>query len=40
MLKHGLQEGAGTRLILPKKQDLLPNRSSLAERFRGAFLAA
>jgi putative restriction endonuclease len=33
MLKHGLQEVAGSRLILPKRSDLRPNREFLAERF-------
>jgi putative restriction endonuclease len=33
MLKHGLQEVAGTRLILPYKPALRPNRDFLAERF-------
>jgi putative restriction endonuclease len=33
MLKHGLQEVAGSRLILPRKAELKPNRDFLAERF-------
>jgi putative restriction endonuclease len=33
MLKHGLQEVAGSRLVLPRQEDLRPNRDSLAERF-------
>ena len=33
MLKHGLQEVAGSRLILPKRNDLWPNREFLSERF-------
>jgi putative restriction endonuclease len=33
MLKHGLQEMAGYRLVLPTKVDLRPNRDFLAERF-------
>lgn len=33
MLKHGLQEVAGTRLVLPRRDDLRPNREFLAERF-------
>jgi putative restriction endonuclease len=33
MLKHGLQEVAGSRLILPKRNDLWPNQDFLAERF-------
>lgn len=33
MLKHGLQEVAGARLILPRQPDLEPNRDYLAERF-------
>lgn len=33
MLKHGLQEVDGTRLILPRKRELRPNRDFLAERF-------
>jgi putative restriction endonuclease len=33
MLKHGLQEVAGYSLILPRRQDLRPNRDFLAERF-------
>jgi putative restriction endonuclease len=33
MLRHGLQEVEGTRLILPRKDDLRPNREFLAERF-------
>lgn len=39
MLKHGLQEMAGCRLVLPRKPDLRPNPEFLAERFEG-FLAA
>lgn len=34
MLKHGLQEVAGKRLILPRSKDLHPNREFLAERFQ------
>ncbi len=33
MLKHGLQEVAGYRLVLPRKTDLRPNRDFLAERY-------
>lgn len=33
MLKHGLQEVAGFRLVLPRKPDLKPNRDFLAERY-------
>jgi putative restriction endonuclease len=33
MLRHGLQEVDGARLILPRKDDLRPNREFLAERF-------
>jgi putative restriction endonuclease len=33
MLKHGLQEVAGSRLVLPRKPDLRPNREFLAERY-------
>ena len=33
MLQHGLQEVAGSRLILPRNADLQPNREYLAERF-------
>jgi putative restriction endonuclease len=33
MLKHGLQEMEGSRLVLPRKSDLRPNRDFLAERF-------
>jgi len=33
MLKHGLQEVAGVRLTLPRRDDLRPNRDFLAERF-------
>jgi putative restriction endonuclease len=33
MLKHGLQEMAGSQLVLPRKVDLRPNRDFLAERF-------
>lgn len=33
MLKHGLQEMAGRRLVLPRKDDLKPKRDFLAERF-------
>lgn len=33
MLKHGLQEMDGSRLILPRQADLKPNRDALAERF-------
>lgn len=33
MLKHGLQEVAGTRLILPKNEALRPNKEFLAARF-------
>ena len=39
MLKHGLQEVAGVRLVLPAKPELRPNRDFLAERF-GRFEAA
>jgi putative restriction endonuclease len=34
MLKHGLQEAQGTRLILPRKAELQPNRDFLDERFQ------
>jgi len=33
MLKHGLQEMAGSRLVVPRSVDLQPNRDFLAERF-------
>ena len=33
MLRHGLQEVAGTRLLLPRRPELQPNREFLAERF-------
>ena len=33
MLRHGLQEVAGSRLVLPRRDDLRPNRDFLAERF-------
>lgn len=33
MLKHGLQEVAGYRLLLPRKAALKPNRDFLAERY-------
>lgn len=33
MLKHGLQEVAGTRLILPRSREHRPNADFLAERF-------
>jgi putative restriction endonuclease len=33
MLKHGLQEAEGARLILPRNTDLHPNRDFLVERF-------
>jgi putative restriction endonuclease len=33
MLKHGLQEVAGSRLVLPRRDELRPNRDFLAERF-------
>lgn len=33
MLKHGLQEAAGTTLILPSRTEFRPNRDFLAERF-------
>ena len=33
MLRHGLQEVAGSRLILPRREELRPNREFLAERF-------
>jgi putative restriction endonuclease len=33
MLKHGLQEVAGARLLVPLRQDLRPNVDFLAERF-------
>lgn len=33
MLRHGLQEVADTRLILPRREELKPNRDFLAERF-------
>lgn len=39
MLKHGLQEMAGSRLVLPRKAELRPNRDFLPERlerFRAA----
>lgn len=33
MLKHGLQEVAGSQIIVPRRDDLRPNREFLAERF-------
>src|SRR5689334_5109102 len=33
MLKHGLQEMAGSRLVLPRSAELRPNRDFLAVRF-------
>jgi len=33
VLKHGLQEVAGSRLISPKRDDLRPDPEFLAERF-------
>jgi putative restriction endonuclease len=33
MLRYGLQEVAGSKLILPRQADLEPNRDFLAERF-------
>ncbi|HET7584329.1 MAG TPA: HNH endonuclease [Gemmatimonadaceae bacterium] len=33
MLKHGLQEVAGSKLILPRQRELRPNREFLEERF-------
>jgi putative restriction endonuclease len=33
MLRHGLQEVAGSQLVLPRREDLQPNRDFLAERF-------
>jgi putative restriction endonuclease len=33
MLKHGLQDMAGNRLILPRKAALRPNPEFLAERY-------
>jgi putative restriction endonuclease len=33
MLKHGLQEVAGYRIVLPSRRDLRPNEEFLAERF-------
>jgi putative restriction endonuclease len=33
MLKHGIQEMAGARLLLPRKAESQPNREYLAERF-------
>lgn len=33
MLKHGLQEMADRRLVLPRRAELRPNRDFLAERF-------
>ena len=33
MLKHGLQEVAGTQIVLPHRADLRPNSDFLAERF-------
>ena len=39
MLKHGLQDMAGSRLILPRNATLRPNRDFLAERY-ARFLAA
>ncbi len=38
MLKHGLQEIAGARLLVPARRQLRPNRAFLAERFE-RFLA-
>ena len=39
MLRHGIQEVHGSRLILPRREELRPNREFLAERF-AAFRAA
>jgi putative restriction endonuclease len=39
MLKHGLQEMHGVRLVLPRRLDARPNQDFLAERY-AAFLAA
>jgi putative restriction endonuclease len=39
MLKHGLQDMAGSRLIVPRNATLRPNRDFLAERY-ARFLAA
>jgi putative restriction endonuclease len=39
MLRHGLQEVDGARLVLPRNDELRPNREFLAERFE-LFLAA
>ena len=39
MLRHGLQELHGTRLVLPTKVSQRPNRDFLAERF-AAFATA
>lgn len=39
MLKHGIQETAGRKLVLPHSNTLKPNRHSLSERFE-RFLAA
>jgi putative restriction endonuclease len=33
MLKHGIQEIAGGRLLLPRAEASKPNREFLAERF-------
>ena len=33
MLLHGIQAVEGTRLILPRRAELRPNRDFLAERF-------
>jgi putative restriction endonuclease len=33
MLRHGLQEVEGTKLYLPRREELKPNREFLAERF-------
>jgi putative restriction endonuclease len=39
MLEHGLKELHDTRLLLPRRDVLRPNRDFLAERFQ-RFLAA
>ena len=33
MLRHGLQEVHGARLVLPRREEQRPNRDFLAERF-------
>jgi putative restriction endonuclease len=35
MLRHGLQEMAGVRILLPQARDARPDRDALEERYEG-----